>query len=194
MEVYVVAGRRANSRPWPSFPGETSRHPLAAAMALVRDTLADTDAVANSAAWREFWSTSGIELADAELQNWWYRIYTSTVRSLGANGNAVGLAANFTGLAGGQFAQAELQHPADMTEQVCINRLVTELLLQSVAANRIFPAWPASSDARFRKLLAAGGFEVSAEQTGGRIARVKLHSSIGGLAENSSARGKADSG
>jgi hypothetical protein len=68
-----------------------------------------------------------------------------------------------------------------MTEQVCINRLVTELLLQSVGgAIRIFPAWPASADARFHKLPAERGFAVSAEQASGRIASVKLHSSIGG--------------
>ena len=63
-------------------------------------------------------------------------------------------------------------HGYYMTEQVCINRLVTELLLQSVGgAIRIFPAWPASADARFHKLLAEGGFEVSAEHTGGKIAQ-----------------------
>jgi hypothetical protein len=75
-------------------------------------------------------------------------------------------------------------HGYYMTEQVCINRLVSELLLQSVGGVlRIFPGWPATADARFRNLLAEGGFEVSAEQAGGTIANVKLHSTAGGVAK-----------
>jgi hypothetical protein len=72
-------------------------------------------------------------------------------------------------------------HGYYMTEQVCINRLVTELLLQSVGgAIRIFPAWPSAADARFHNLLAEGGFEVSAEQVGGTIVNVKIRSTAGG--------------
>ena len=75
MEVYVVAGRKGELQAVAVVTSRDDRNPLAAAMALVRDTLADADAVAkHEAAWCDFWSTSGIELADAELQNWWYRM------------------------------------------------------------------------------------------------------------------------
>jgi hypothetical protein len=85
-------------------------------------------------------------------------------------------------LACGIFAWKE--HGCFMTEQVCIARLVTELLLQSVGGIiRIFPALPASIDGRFSGLLAEGGFEVSAEQDGGVIGNVKIHSTVGGTAQ-----------
>lgn len=75
-------------------------------------------------------------------------------------------------------------HGKYMTEQVAISRFVTELLLQSVSGIiRIFPAWPAASDASFSNLLAEGGFEVSANQTGGKIVSVTLHSTVGGVAK-----------
>ena len=71
-----------------------------------------------------------------------------------------------------------------MTEQVAIARLVTELLLQSVGdVIRIFPAWPAGSDARFTDLPAQGGFLVSADHVGGTIGNVKIHSTVGGTAK-----------
>ena len=72
-------------------------------------------------------------------------------------------------------------HGVYITEQVAVARFVNELLLQSVAdIIRIFPAWPTATDARFTNLLAYGGFEVSAEQTGGKIANVRIISTVGG--------------
>ena len=72
-------------------------------------------------------------------------------------------------------------HGFYISEQVAVARFVNELLLQSVAdIIRIFPAWPAATDARFANLLAYGGFEVSAEQTGGKIANVRITSTVGG--------------
>ena len=83
------------------------------------------DAVAkHEAAWQAFWSKSGIQLGDAELQNWWYRmVYFFRVFSR-SNGNAVGLAACFDHLAGWHnslklnyniqqtyFAAAAIGHP-----------------------------------------------------------------------------------
>ncbi len=64
-------------------------------------TLADPDAITKHAAvWQEFWSKSGIQLGDGELQNWWYRmLYFFRVFSR-SDGNAVGLAACFNNLAG----------------------------------------------------------------------------------------------
>ena len=101
MDVYVVAGRKGELQAVAVVTSRDSSNPLAAAAALVRDTLADADAVAkHEAAWREFWSKSGVELADAELQNWWYRMLYFNRTFARSNGNAVGLAANFTGLAG----------------------------------------------------------------------------------------------
>ncbi len=73
-------------------------------------------------------------------------------------------------------------HGFYISEQVAVARFVNELLLQSVADTiRVFPAWPAASDARFNDLLAYGGFEVSAEQTSGKIANVRITSTVGGL-------------
>jgi len=72
-------------------------------------------------------------------------------------------------------------HGYYMTEQVAIARLVTELLLQSVGdVIRIFPAWPAGTDASFTDLLAQGGFTVSADQIAGTISNVRIHSTVGG--------------
>ena len=67
---------------------------------------------------------------------------------------------------------------------MAVARFVNELLLQSVGdIIRLFPAWPTASDARFANLLAYGGFEVSAEQTGGKIANVRITSTVGGPVE-----------
>ncbi len=101
MDVYVVAGRKDELQAVAVTTSRDSRSPLEMAIALVRDTLADAVAVAkHEAVWREFWSKSGVELADAELQNWWYRMLYFNRTFARTSGNAIGLAANFTGLAG----------------------------------------------------------------------------------------------
>ena len=72
-------------------------------------------------------------------------------------------------------------HGYFISEQVAVARFVTELLLQSVGdVIRIFPAWPSATDAHFKGLLAQGGFEVSADQVGGTISNVTIHSTVGG--------------
>lgn len=72
-------------------------------------------------------------------------------------------------------------HGYYMTEQVAVARFVTELLLQSVGdVIRIFPSWPVSLDAHFTDLLAQAGFAVSADQAGGTITDVRIHSNVGG--------------
>ena len=94
----------------------------------------------------------------------------------------------FSGTEAGKYSKAQPNglfywnaHGYFMTEQVAIARLVTELLLQSVGdVLRIFPAWPAGTDAHFTDLLAQGGFLVSADQVGGTINNVKVHSTVGG--------------
>jgi|GEM_PF-6640758 len=74
-------------------------------------------------------------------------------------------------------------HGYYICEQACIARLVSELLLQSVGdVIRIFPAWPSGSDGHFSKLLAQGGFEVSADRISNVIQNLAIHSTQGGSA------------
>lgn len=101
MDIYVVAGKRGSTQAVAVVTSRDVPNPLDAAVALVSKTLADESAVAkHEAAWRTFWSKSGIQLGDAELQNWWYRmVYFFRIFSR-SDGNAVGLAACFDHLAG----------------------------------------------------------------------------------------------
>ena len=101
LDVYVVAGRRGATQAVAVVTSRDSETPLDAAVALVSKTLADDHAVAkHEDAWQTFWSKSGVQLSDAELQNWWYRmVYFFRVFSR-SNGNAIGLAACFDHLAG----------------------------------------------------------------------------------------------
>lgn len=101
LDVYLVAGRRGATQAVAVVTSRDSEKPLDAAVALVSKTLADDCAVAkHEDVWRTFWSKSGVQLGDAELQNWWYRmVYFFRVFSR-SNGNAIGLAACFDHLAG----------------------------------------------------------------------------------------------
>ena len=72
-------------------------------------------------------------------------------------------------------------HGFYLSEQVCIARFVSELLMQSAGdVIRIFPAWPSGIDGKFSRLLAQGGFEISAERVGDVIRNVSLASTVGG--------------
>ena len=72
-------------------------------------------------------------------------------------------------------------HGYYLSEQVCIARFVSELLLQSAGdVIRVFPAWPQGTDGKFSRLLAQGGFEVSAERVADVIQNVTINSTIGG--------------
>jgi hypothetical protein len=72
-------------------------------------------------------------------------------------------------------------HGFYLSEQVCIARFVSELLLQSAGdVIRLFPAWPQGSDGKFSRLLAQGGFEVSAERVSDVIQNVSIKSTVGG--------------
>ncbi len=101
MDIYVVAGKRGSTQAVAVVTSRDSENPLAVAIALVSKTLADDGAVAkHEAVWQTFWSKSGLQLGDAEMQNWWYRmVYFFRVFSR-ADGNAIGLAACFDHLAG----------------------------------------------------------------------------------------------
>ena len=62
---------------------------LERAVALARDTIAqEEDALiaSHERAWEEYWFRSGVELADAQLQRWWYRMlyFANTVCKPGA--------------------------------------------------------------------------------------------------------------
>ncbi len=75
MDLYVVAGRKGDLQAIAVTTSRDSAHPLPDALALVAATLNDADAIAHhEAAWQDFWSKSGVELGDKELQNWWYRM------------------------------------------------------------------------------------------------------------------------
>ena len=101
MDIYVVAGKRGATQAVAVVTSRDVPNPLEAAVALVTKTLVDEGAVAkHEEAWRTFWSASGVQLGDAELQNWWYRmVYFFRIFSR-SGGNAVGLAACFDHLAG----------------------------------------------------------------------------------------------
>ncbi len=101
MDIYVVAGKRGATQAIAVVTSRDSRQPLDEAKALVAKTLADHGAIAkHERVWHDFWSKSGIQLGDAELQKWWYRMaYFFRVFSR-SNGNAVGLAGCFDHLAG----------------------------------------------------------------------------------------------
>ena len=101
MDLYVVAGRKGDLQAVAVTTSRDSAHPLPDAVALVAATLDDTGAVArHDAAWQDFWSKSGVELGDKQLQNWWYRMLYFNRTFARANGNVVGLAACFPSLAG----------------------------------------------------------------------------------------------
>lgn len=72
-------------------------------------------------------------------------------------------------------------HGYYLSEQVCIARFVSELLLQSAGdVIRVFPAWPSGIDGKFSRLLAQGGFEVSAERVADVVRNVTIKSTAGG--------------
>jgi hypothetical protein len=67
------------------------------------------------------------------------------------------------------------------SEQVAAAGIVGEMLMQSVGGIvRLFPAWPSDKDAHFQRLLAEGGFEISASQVGGQVTQLQIDSTAGG--------------
>ncbi len=101
MDIYVVAGKKDNLHAVAVVTSRDSEHPLDDAVRLVTDTLADANAIPkHEAVWHDFWAKSGIQLADAELQEWWYHMLYFNRVFARAGGNAIGLAACFDHLAG----------------------------------------------------------------------------------------------
>jgi hypothetical protein len=71
-------------------------------------------------------------------------------------------------------------HNYYISEQTAYSRLVVELLLQSVGyVIRVFPAWPTTTNAKFTRLRAQGGYLVSAALTSGAIGDITVLSTAG---------------
>jgi len=84
-------------------------------------------------------------------------------------------------LPNGLFVWQGHAHGTFMPESIGVAGLITEFLVQSVGDTiRVFPCWPDSKNARFRRLRAQGGFLVSAEQTDGTVRHVVIESTVGG--------------
>jgi hypothetical protein len=83
-------------------------------------------------------------------------------------------------LPNGLFKWQGHAHGTFMGEMIGIAGLVNEFLLQSVQNKiRLFPCWPGDKEARFSGLRAQGGFIVSAEYTGSRVASATIESTAG---------------
>ena len=84
-------------------------------------------------------------------------------------------------LPNGLFEWQGHQHGTYMAEMIGVAGLVNEFLLQSVGDKiRLFPCWPAGTDASFRRLRAQGGFIVSADFKGGKVVSATIESVAGG--------------
>ena len=80
-------------------------------------------------------------------------------------------------LPNGLFIWQGHAHGTFMAEMIGVAGLIDEFLMQSVANKiRLFPCWPSDKDARFTRLRAQGGFIVSAELAGGRVASATIQS------------------
>lgn len=101
MDIFVVAGRKDSRQAIAVVTTRESKQPLEDAVKLVETTLADANAVTDhEKAWQAFWSRSGVELGDAALQNWWYRMVYFLRTFARPGGNVIGLQAAFDQLGG----------------------------------------------------------------------------------------------
>lgn len=101
MDIFVVAGRNGSKQAIAIVTSRESNKPLEEAVKLVESTLEDANAVTHhEAAWREFWSRSGVSLGDTTLQNWWYRMVYFFRCFARPGGNVIGLQAAFDNLGG----------------------------------------------------------------------------------------------
>ncbi|MBW8780624.1 MAG: discoidin domain-containing protein [Verrucomicrobia bacterium] len=101
MSIYLVTGGSGSTQVIAVVTSRDSATPLDDAVALVQTTLNDANSTADhETVWDAFWSKSGVQLDDAVLQRWWYRMlyYNRCFAASGAN--AVGLKAGFDALGG----------------------------------------------------------------------------------------------
>lgn len=182
-----------------------AKDPVAAAVKLAGDALAEDAAkqiAAHEAVWREYWSTSGVALADGYLEATWYRnLYFLRCYSKSgvpplpvfAENQVKAGEVNWWPPAGEKekFARTirNIHATGSNSVQVAAAGSVSELLMQSEDAPstgsgqgmiRIFPAWPKRKDANFVNLRAQGGFLVSAEQKAGQIVKLEITATVGG--------------
>lgn len=76
MNVYTVLGRRGNRNAVAVVTTRESSNAQADAVTLVKSVLAvEPEAIIREHEndWKQFWSRSGVDLSDQDLQNWWYR-------------------------------------------------------------------------------------------------------------------------
>ena len=115
MDIFVVAGRSGSKQAIAVVTTRESKKPMEDAVKLVETTLADANAVADhEKAWQTFWSRSGVELGDATLQNWWYRMVYFFRTFARPGGNVIGLQAAFDQL-GGWHNSLTLNYNAQQT-------------------------------------------------------------------------------
>ena len=96
MDIFVVAGRQGSRQAIAVVTTRESNQPMEDAVKLVETTLVDANAVQDhEKAWQTFWSRSGVELGDASLQNWWYRMVYFFRTFARPGGNVIGLQAAF---------------------------------------------------------------------------------------------------
>lgn len=73
-----------------------------------------------------------------------------------------------------------MSHMGIWFENFALPAVINECLMQSYDGNiRLFPNWPATKDASFTDLRAAGAFLVSARQVNGKIPEIKIRSEKG---------------
>jgi alpha-L-fucosidase 2 len=96
------------------------------------------------------------------------------------NGTATDMVMQTRGRYNDQTDYAYMANMGIWFENFALPAVINECLLQSYNGTiRLFPNWPATKDAKFENLRAAGAFLVSATQGGGKITSVKILSEKG---------------
>lgn len=88
MDIYCVAGVSGTNQAVAVVTSRDSLTPLADAVAMVTGVLADANAIStHEAVWQDFWAASGVQIGDATMQNWWYRMmyYNRCFATAGVN-------------------------------------------------------------------------------------------------------------
>jgi alpha-L-fucosidase 2 len=103
LDIYLAAAADGERQAVAVVTSAETSEPLQRAVALVRATLARSDAevvAAHDAVWADYWAESGVRLSERQFQNWWYRMvyYFRCFAKKGASG--VGLKTSFDSLAG----------------------------------------------------------------------------------------------
>ena len=103
IEVYLVSAGEGSWRAVAAATSSEAPDPFARATRMARDALASPQqaVAAHERGWNAFWSRSGVRLANARLERWWYRMVYYFRCFSGPNATAAaGLKSSFDGLAG----------------------------------------------------------------------------------------------